>query len=83
MLPRQSNNSRKYELKRKDSFDSKPKLTGMAAIKSKIQDQESKKKVVRPQTAQMQKAAIIKAKSGIPGLKSGIPKTKKAPETPK
>ncbi len=83
MLPRQANNSKKYELKKKEAFDSKPKLTGMAAIRSKIDKQEPKKKVTRPQTAQLQKGGLMKPKSGIPGLKSGIPKMKKGPETPK
>ena len=38
MLPRQANNSKKYELKRKNSFEGKPKLTGLAAIQNNIED---------------------------------------------
>lgn len=77
MLPRQANNSKRYELKRKNSFDSKPKLTGMAAINNKIEKQKPKKAGLRPQTAINQKGTLMKAKTGIPGVKSGIPEAHK------
>lgn len=42
MLPRQANNSKKYELKRKNSFEDMSKLTGMAAINSNIDNSKLK-----------------------------------------
>jgi hypothetical protein len=74
MLPRQANNSKKYELKRKNSFDSKPKLTGLAAIQNNIEGQKLKKTTsTRPQTAAYQKveSGLKKPSSGIPGLGGG------------
>ena len=75
MLPRQSTNSTKYELKRKNSFD-KPKLTGLAAIQSNIDVGSSKKPAItRPQTAAYEKAGIAK-KSNLPTIGGGNPKMK-------
>jgi kinesin family protein 2/24 len=74
MLPRQSNNSKKYELKRKNSFEGKKKLTGMAAIQNNLEGQKMKKNVsTRPQTAAYEKGGLMgghktETKSGIPGL---------------
>lgn len=77
MLPRQSNNNKKYEIKRKNSFEGKPKMTGMAAIHSKMENQKPKKTITRPQTSVIQKGGLMKDKTGIPGVKSGISKPRK------
>lgn len=78
MLPRQAANTKVYELKRKNSFESKPKLTGLAAIQNNMENQKPKKtQSNRPQTAAYQKVNPIK-KSGIPGFggQSGIKRMK-------
>lgn len=74
MLPRQATNSTKYELKRKNSFEGKQKLTGLAAIQKNM---ESKVEIpgVRPQTAAPQKGGQIK-KTGIPTLNTNNPDLK-------
>ena len=76
MLPRQATNSTKYELKLKNSFEGKQKLTGLAAIQKNM---ESKVEApgVRPQTAAPQKGNPVK-KSGIPSLNTNNPDLKKA-----
>jgi hypothetical protein len=76
MLPRQATNSTKYELKRKNSFEGKQKLTGLAAIQKNM---ESKVEAAgaRPQTAALQKGNPTK-KSGIPTLNTNNPDLKKA-----
>lgn len=74
MLPRQATNSTKYELKRKNSFEGKQKLTGLAAIQKNIES-KPEPQGVRPQTAAPQKGNPIK-KSGIPTLNN--PDMKKA-----
>lgn len=69
MLPRQANNSKKYELKKKNSFESKQKLTGMAAIQINIENKKvSKTKSSRPQTAMYKKGNLAKPKTGIPSI---------------
>ena len=73
MLPRQANNSKKYDLKRKNSFENKPKLTGLAAIQNNMDNGSKLKKATstttRPQTAAFQKDSSLKhPKTGIPGL---------------
>jgi len=67
MLPRQANNTTKYELKRKSSVDedNHPKLTGMAAIQNKI---DAKNQLERPHTAASNKLIKPIKKSGIPTL---------------
>ena len=78
MLPRQSNNSKKYELKRKNSFEGKKKLTGMAAIQSNLENKKlGKTNSTRPQTAAYSKGNLVKPRTGIPSLGgNGIKKTK-------
>ena len=74
MLPRQSNNSKKYELKRKSSFEGKPKLTGMAAIQNNFEDKKiTKTNSTRPQTAAYTKGNIVKPRTGIPSIGGGAP----------
>lgn len=68
MLPRQANNSTKYELKRKNSFESKQKLTGMAAIQNNIEKGIKKTTSERPQTASLYQKGGPAKKSGIPGV---------------
>lgn len=66
MLPRQANNSKKYELQRKNSFEGKPKLTGLAAIQNNLENKKMvKNQSTRPQTAAYQKGNQMKSKSGI------------------
>lgn len=66
MLPRQSNNSKKYELQRKNSFEGKPKLTGLAAIQNNLENKKMvKNQSTRPQTAAYQKGTQLKNKSGL------------------
>jgi kinesin family protein 2/24 len=82
MLPRQANNSKKYELKRKSSFENMPKLTGMAAIQNNMDGSKLKKNVsTRPQTAALEKGSQIKQKGGIGSGIPGVKKTLKKPET--
>jgi len=68
MLPRQSNNSKKYELKRKNSFENKPKLTGMAAIQNNMDNKITKTNSTRPQTANYAKGNPVKSQTGIPSI---------------
>lgn len=70
MLPRQASNTHKYEVKRKNSIEEKPKLTGLQAI---MQNQEQSKVVARPQTAASSKIAKPKPRSGIPGIGGAKP----------
>jgi len=76
MLPRQATNSTKYELKRKNSFEGKQKLTGLAAIQKNMESKQESQ-ATRPQTAALQKGNPVK-KSGIPTLNAGNPDMKKA-----
>jgi hypothetical protein len=79
MLPREANNSHKYDLKRKNSVDQdKPKLTGLQAIQ---QRQDSSKGVGRPQTAAPSKLTKPKPRSGIPGISGSKPQTRAKAKT--
>ncbi len=84
MLPRQSNNSKKYELKRKNSFEGKKKLTGMAAIQRNLENKKLRKtNSTRPQTAAYSKGNLVKPRTGIPSLGgNGIKKTTSATSNP-
>jgi kinesin family member 2/24 len=75
MLPRQATNSTKYELKRKNSFEGKAKLTGLAAIQSNLEQKQKKTLSTRPQTAAFEKGNPLK-KSNLPTLGGGINKMK-------
>lgn len=75
MLPRQATNSTKYELKRKNSFEGKAKLTGLAAIQNNLEQKQKKTVSNRPQTAAFEKGNPLK-KSNLPTIGGGLNRMK-------